>query len=67
MLHALKKLLYFSHKMQKARSSSNKDPPPNESIVVENKLKYRLKYQNGSASLVLTYPGCPGKKAVKQM
>jgi len=24
-------------------------------------------YQNGSASLVLAYPGCPGKKAAKQM
>jgi len=24
-------------------------------------------YQNGSAFLVLAYPGCPGKKAVKQM
>jgi len=24
-------------------------------------------YQNGSASLVPAYPGCPGKKAVKQM
>jgi len=24
-------------------------------------------YQNGSAFLVLAYPGCPGKKAVKRM
>jgi len=24
-------------------------------------------YQNGSASLVPVYPGCPGKKAVKRM
>jgi len=24
-------------------------------------------YQNGAAFLVLTYPGCPGKKAVKRM